>query len=441
MPMYRIRRADGGELVCRSFDEFHRAVHTGRIDEDAEVLHDRSGRWMSVRLHPHFSRARHTPLPSRPAPRKAAAPAPGAPRPRTPKPARPAPPPPLPDLEFELLEIEPEPPPCPPAPREQPVAAPSPRSVVVPPPPTESPAMVRPAGAAPPAPPVEAREPPGRAADTPRVRAARAMNSARRRGRKQPPPVNFRWVLPLLGAGLLAAWLLQSPEPLLFHGSEAARGSAPGVFHHHRPSAPGRRPAPEASVAFGERSSLASLTQRYQDAYGGAQREVSDALGLVDFPGLFSPGRLAPARLRATRRALTEAANILRDYRNRQIRIEQTYAATALGLTRAGAWPAGQDREWRHHPVLRESFETGQRMDDLLNGADSLLAFLAGQAGGYRVEAARLVFADPAAARRYRTQRASLIQEAGAGGGDRAPFSLRVLAAGLRDPLPPEGMP
>ena len=56
--MYRIRLTDGRELEYPSIQEFSAAVRDGTVDEDASIYHRRAERWLPVREHPHFIRAR-----------------------------------------------------------------------------------------------------------------------------------------------------------------------------------------------------------------------------------------------------------------------------------------------------------------------------------------------------------------------------------------------
>lgn len=387
MPTYRIRLAEGDEFQCPSFEEFQLAILEGRIGDDAEVLNPRSGRWMAVRLHPHYSRARHAPRPVRRPARQSVT---------IRRPAQnPAPPEPAPVTPVPAVAL----------------AAPA-----VPPPVT------------PDAPPAQALEP---SAVSP---APRGVSPSPRR---KPPAVNYRWVLPLVGASAVIAWLLRAPEPRLFQGSEAARTSA-APFHHHRSPA-SARPSENVALQPVRPAESRALVLRYQDAYRAAEQDVASALGLVHFAGLFSPERLAPDQVRVTERALGEAGNVLREFRNRQIRIEQTYADTAAVLTREHGWPSGQEESWAGRGVLRESFDVGQQMDNLLASADSVLTLL--EREPYAVQDGGIAFGDSATARRYTLARADLLRRLAAAGAGSAPFSLRVLAAGLGHPLPPEARP
>ncbi|MGH7585587.1 MAG: hypothetical protein ACREMH_05010, partial [Gemmatimonadales bacterium] len=56
--MYRIRLTDGRELEYPSIQEFSAAVREGTVDADASIYHRRAERWLPVREHPHFIRAR-----------------------------------------------------------------------------------------------------------------------------------------------------------------------------------------------------------------------------------------------------------------------------------------------------------------------------------------------------------------------------------------------
>lgn len=56
--MYRIRLNDGRELEYPSIQEFSAAVQDGTVGEDASIYHRRAERWLPVREHPHFIRAR-----------------------------------------------------------------------------------------------------------------------------------------------------------------------------------------------------------------------------------------------------------------------------------------------------------------------------------------------------------------------------------------------
>ena len=64
--MYRIRLTDGRELEYPSIQEFSAAVRDGTVDGDASIYHRRAERWLPVREHPHYIRAREEAHPVRP---------------------------------------------------------------------------------------------------------------------------------------------------------------------------------------------------------------------------------------------------------------------------------------------------------------------------------------------------------------------------------------
>ena len=232
------------------------------------------------------------------------------------------------------------------------------------------------------------------------------------------------------------AWLLRAPEPLLFQGSEAARTSSV-PFHHHRPAIPSRPativPPPTTSPA------QVALAGRYAAAYRDAEQDVESALGVIHFSGLF-PRSVSP-RTGCGQPGVPWPRREIFCGSSATVRIQdgQTYADTAAVLTRTGTWPSGQKGAWLGRIVLRESFETGQRTDGLLAAADSLLALLS--EGNHTVSEVAILFGDPAAARTYAGARTTLLRRIAAERNDATPYSLRILAAGFSQPLPPPARP
>jgi hypothetical protein len=132
----------------------------------------------------------------------------------------------------------------------------------------------------------------------------------------------------------------------------------------------------------------------YFEAYADARSEMDDGFDYVSFRNVFAPARFAaPESLRAARRMVAAAGNILRVYRGREVMLEQTYRPDD---------PGGRGS-------LREPFETAEASRALLSDVDSLFGLLVGQQGRFRRVGDAIQFQDPRTARSYNQLRADIV--------------------------------
>jgi hypothetical protein len=132
----------------------------------------------------------------------------------------------------------------------------------------------------------------------------------------------------------------------------------------------------------------------YFEAYADARAEMDDGFDYVSFRRVFSPARFAaPESLRATRRMVAAASNILRVYRGREVMLEQTYRPDD---------PGGRGS-------LREPFETAEASRALLADVDSLFGLLVAQQGRFSYTNDALRFEDSRTARTYNQLRGEIV--------------------------------
>jgi hypothetical protein len=132
----------------------------------------------------------------------------------------------------------------------------------------------------------------------------------------------------------------------------------------------------------------------YFEAYADARAEMDDGFDYVSFRRVFAPSRFAaPESLRATRRMVAAAGNILRVYRGREVMLEQTYRPDD---------PGGRGS-------LRETFETAETSRALLADVDSLFGLLVSQQGRFSYGSDAIRFQDPRTARAYNQVRADIV--------------------------------
>lgn len=133
----------------------------------------------------------------------------------------------------------------------------------------------------------------------------------------------------------------------------------------------------------------------YPEAYADARDEMDRGLDYIDFRRVFSGYRFAsPDSIRATRRMVSAAGNILRVYRGREVMLEQSYRADD---------PGGRGS-------LREPFETAEASRALISDVDSLFALLVAQQGRFTWTDAGLRFQEPRTARTYMRLRSDILQ-------------------------------
>ena len=305
--------------------------------------------------------------------------------------------------------------------------APAPASVPHPPPPVPRPAVrpmvleERPAAPPPAAPaPAFSREP----VFVPRVRRGLGLAGAA--------------VTALcLGVGLLAGWRLRVSA-----GSSGRASAAPAVAdrpdraavpteppQHYTPApAPsslerGRPvresvsmaaetpPIPVAAVDVGddplEPLARGELVARYEAAYAASRRQLESELAQARFADALAPAALVNGReaLRG-RRIVASAANIVAQYRRREVMIDKAYADTAEFQARRAGWSEADRRAWNARASLRESFESSDLAESMLSDADSLLGILV--ASRYRITGDAIRFDGPAASGAWNGLRARI---------------------------------
>lgn len=138
-----------------------------------------------------------------------------------------------------------------------------------------------------------------------------------------------------------------------------------------------------------------SRTPSYFQAYADARSEMDESLSYVSFRRVFAPGRFVSMdSLRATKRMVVAAGNILRVYRGREVMLEQQYRPDD---------PGGRNS-------LREPFETSEASRALLSDVDSLFGLLVGQDGEITVSEREIRFRSSKSARAYNDMRREIMQ-------------------------------
>ena len=183
-----------------------------------------------------------------------------------------------------------------------------------------------------------------------------------------------------------------APAPTAAPATALARPDTVAVVYPapSKPLPPVARPAPQpAAPAPRVVSRLGTTVNKmpsYYEAYADARAEMDEGLAYVEFRRVFAPGRFSSAdSIRAARRMVAAAGNILRVYRGREVMLEQTY--------RPGE-PEGKGS-------LRETFEVGEASRGLLADVDSLFSILAAQEGEVRYRDNAVYFRNSRAGRAY----------------------------------------
>lgn len=166
-----------------------------------------------------------------------------------------------------------------------------------------------------------------------------------------------------------------------------------------KPLAPANKPAPQPEAppprVISRLGTTVNKVPSYYAAYADARAEMDEGLAYVDFRRVFAPARFSSAdSIRAARRMVAAAGNILRVYRGREVMLEQTY--------RPGE-PEGKGS-------LRETFEVAQASRGLLADVDSLFAILVTQEGEVRYRDNSLYFRNSRAEQAYSGIRRRILQ-------------------------------
>lgn len=375
--MYRIKLVSGEEAVYRSAEELALAVTSGVVTAAAEVFHITANRWLPIDLHPDY-RAVVTgngpaivanPLhPEIPAQIHVDAPA-------------------LPP--FEGLD------------QPAPTSLFSPAADIEYDPAQDPTPLLSPVGA-------HIRTQPTRATRL-RLILALAMGVAGLGAVGGGAFATSRYVLPWLEQhrphSSLREGMPPDPRPVNPTSPKRIPLNSPraDTFQTHYPApGPPLGPAPahglRSDSTSGARTSRLPATRNrtpgYFEAYADARAEMDEALEYINFQRVFAPPRFAaPESLRATRRMLSAAGNILRIYRGREVMMEQTYRPDD---------PGGRGS-------FREPFGTAEATRSLLADSDSLFGVLVGQQGRFSYDGESVRFQDPEAARIYATLRREVV--------------------------------
>ncbi len=401
--MYRIRLASGEEAVYRTAEELAQAVTSGVVSATAEVFHKSADRWLPINLHPDYRAAVTGKRPAAHTPPIVVS----GPRPKLPQVAEPP--------KSEII-LPPAPPAIEPAPPPIELAK---VEIQATPPPVESPAMAptpsqdgwHSTGGPLPGDPTRA----GRL----RVMLALAMGlgaialvgggaflawpraSTWLASHRERKPILSEGMSPVADPGSAGSTQALPPAPPVATAATRRLDSIPDLFP--APSKPlANAPAvPDSSSAPSrEETRVSRLTATrtrlpsYYEAYADARSEMDDGFDYVSFRRVFAPSRFAaPESVRATRRMVQAAGNILRVYRGREVMLEQTYRPDD---------PGGRGS-------LREPFETAEASRALLADVDSLFGILVSQQGRYTFSSDAVHFQEPRTARTYNQLRTEIL--------------------------------
>ena len=407
--MYRIRLTAGEEAVYKTVEELAQAVASGVVSPQAEVFHRAGNRWLPIHTHPDY---RALVTGKRPALFR-----PSAPHPAPVEPAEP-----------NAVDTTPR--------SSAAIHASAPQSAPLT---QHREGMPGPHGEAE----LLVPEPAGPTEIEPES-AAETVRSRRRWPAKAVLSATAALMLVAGGVGAYTSLSSHPRTPQALH--ERFEGMAPAPLPSPLPAASADTPPPaEAAVSLARPDTFAveypspskplpmagsatappgpatprvvsrlgtSVTRMpaYFEAYADARAEMDEALNYVHFRRVFAPYRFGSQdSLRAARRMVAAAGNILRVYRGREVMLEQTY--------RPGE-PEGRGS-------LRESFEVAEASRSLLADVDSLFGILAGQEGAVRYRDDALYFQNQRAAQAYADLRRRIIHTL-AGLGDTPEAANRV---------------
>ena len=131
------------------------------------------------------------------------------------------------------------------------------------------------------------------------------------------------------------------------------------------------------------------LRRSYAAAYANARSAVDSDLALGGVSRLFSNARLTSRdSLRAGRRLITSARNIVRVYHSDEVQIERAYRDTVTFQVNRMGWTKSQQADWKARATLKESYEGSQLTDSVLTYTDDLYTLLLGHWGEYESAAA-----------------------------------------------------
>ncbi len=167
----------------------------------------------------------------------------------------------------------------------------------------------------------------------------------------------------------------------------------------------------EPGVGSGTQISISPvvLASHYASAYEQAQSEMDARLSQIGFSDLFDATRLSSTgKLQSARRTLALAGATIRQYRERENRIEQAYSDTLNQVGKRLGLSEQEFRGWDKRKILKESAESARMVDDLLAQIDNVYGLISGEEGRYEVKGSSIVFSSPETARRYGTLRTAI---------------------------------
>ena len=129
------------------------------------------------------------------------------------------------------------------------------------------------------------------------------------------------------------------------------------------------------------------LRRSYAAAYANARSAMDSDLALGGVSRLFSAARLTSRdSLRAGRRLVTSARNIVRVYHSDEVQIERAYRDTVTFQVGRMGWSRSQQADWKARATLKESYEGSELTDSLLTYTDDLYTLLLGHWGEYEIQ-------------------------------------------------------
>jgi hypothetical protein len=159
---------------------------------------------------------------------------------------------------------------------------------------------------------------------------------------------------------------------------------------------------PRASVEGLRPMTPIELRRSYAGAYANARTAMDSDLALGGVSRLFSNPRLSSRdSLRAGRRLVTAARNIVRVYHSDEVQIERAYRDTVTYQVSRMGWSRGQQGDWKSRATLKESYEGSELTDSLLTFTDDLYTLLLGHWGEYELSGTSISFDDPSVADEY----------------------------------------
>ncbi len=184
------------------------------------------------------------------------------------------------------------------------------------------------------------------------------------------------------------------------------------------------------------------LRRSYAAAYANARTAIDSDLTLAGVSRLYSAARLTSRdSLRAGRRLITAARNIVRVYHSDEVQIERAYRDTVTFQTNRMGWNRTQQAQWKARATLKESYEGAELTDSLLTYTDNLYALLLGHWGEYELSGGSISFDDQAVAGEYQVlarwlQARIALLEAESDNISSSPTSRRIVRAlaGTRPP-------